>query len=200
MDFVDQLMWSATPAPGRWQRPVLYRAPSWSWCAIDCPVQISESDRSEKREENKLAHIEEAAVTLRGEDEFGEVTGGFLRIRCLLFQAGAFTQHHQRGSFQLGEYKFETHTTLDERPASSVRVPPDGMFYMPFDWHGHSQKHSVRGLILKKSHRQDADEYTRVGVFGWEWSNFLQWPIKEPGRIAFEHLRSHVPHQTIRLL
>jgi hypothetical protein len=36
MDFVNQLMWSATPAPRRWQRPILYRSLSWSWCAIDC--------------------------------------------------------------------------------------------------------------------------------------------------------------------
>jgi hypothetical protein len=89
------------------------------------PVQISESDRSEKREENKPAHIEEAAVTLGGEDEFGEVTGGFLGIvRCMLFQAEDLTQHHQQGSFQLlvGNHLSMKHSRLSMsgQPVRSV--------------------------------------------------------------------------------
>ena len=68
IDFFDQLMWatSGRSEPGRWKSPTFYRAPSWSWAAVDCPVEISETDRFMKKDENMLAHVEKVEVFLRG--------------------------------------------------------------------------------------------------------------------------------------
>ena len=79
--FLDQLMWGGQSSK---KRPEVYQAPSWSWCSVDCPVEVSEHDRARKGRRSTLAQIEAVKMALSGEDEYGQVTSGVLTVRCML--------------------------------------------------------------------------------------------------------------------
>lgn len=61
--------------------PSSYRAPSWSWAALNGPVKIH-FDRLDRRDKRYEALFLGGGVTSKGFDRFGEVTGGHLLIRA----------------------------------------------------------------------------------------------------------------------
>ncbi|KAL7945483.1 heterokaryon incompatibility domain-containing protein [Trichoderma barbatum] len=61
-----------------------WRAPSWSWASIDSPSGlgfIAPATRFSKSFEGK---IEAAECVVAGQDDFGQVTSGFIRLRAFL--------------------------------------------------------------------------------------------------------------------
>ena len=72
------LLWYALPDTSEGtSRAAVYRAPSWSWASIDGPLQFFEP----RSQINACCTILDAFVTLRTELDFGEVSGGDLRLR-----------------------------------------------------------------------------------------------------------------------
>lgn len=70
-----ELLWFCVE-PGN--KPVVYRAPSWSWAAVDSEISFDESyDHQEL-----WADVLEAHVTPQGEDPLGELRDGDLQIVC----------------------------------------------------------------------------------------------------------------------
>lgn len=61
------------PAPSR------YRAPSWSWASLDCPIRMTIYDTTKI---SPLAVIIDIHIELKGENPFGEVSGGWLKLRA----------------------------------------------------------------------------------------------------------------------
>lgn len=63
-------------------RPATYRVPSWSWAYVDGLVYFSNmSSLSGPASSSPLLKILEAHIELAGEDEFGQVSRGHLRVR-----------------------------------------------------------------------------------------------------------------------
>ncbi|PON25218.1 hypothetical protein TGAM01_v205904 [Trichoderma gamsii] len=76
---LEELLWMKT-SPPRYPRPEKFRAPSWSWAAIDGPVVPGYSLQA-FNEDDPECEILECDVTLKNTAlPFGEVTGGFLRL------------------------------------------------------------------------------------------------------------------------
>lgn len=79
VDLEVQLLWyNYAPGP----RPTAYCAPTWSWASTDGPVHVG-------RPSSTLPHIlhiktEEVATTLVGQDPFGQISSGFLRVKSRL--------------------------------------------------------------------------------------------------------------------
>ncbi|KAF4629849.1 hypothetical protein G7Y89_g8298 [Cudoniella acicularis] len=64
---------------GNIKRPLVYRAPSWSWASVDGPVRIRGGARPGERVCIQVLH---ARIVPKGANIFGEVSGGILRLGC----------------------------------------------------------------------------------------------------------------------
>lgn len=90
-DALDQLIWFADPGEGRDVRCIPYRAPSWSWASVDCPVLFPDPRNGlilSALESSKGMELEiiDCNVTPRSSVvPLGQVTSGQLRVRgCLI--------------------------------------------------------------------------------------------------------------------
>jgi hypothetical protein len=83
----SQLLWRVDPvfANGRFEypstRPDKYRAPTWSWAAVNTPQGITCGDITD---EEMLITVENPTVDLETDNEFGLVKGGQLYLRGVL--------------------------------------------------------------------------------------------------------------------
>jgi hypothetical protein len=179
-DMPRSLIWhrisSKKPAVGRLEEK---RAPTWSWAALDCPVDFREcpnpdlvSDSSLytqlveiKRENNKLQ---------QRHDEAGRLVGGELRLCGDLYQV-------KITRYGLDDYRF-----LDapfRRESSGGGIEPDIALgvedrivtILPIYWEagGKGVSGALRGLVLQPVPEQRSGWYERVGYFeyGYEGSD-----------------------------
>ncbi|KAF1849039.1 HET-domain-containing protein [Cucurbitaria berberidis CBS 394.84] len=85
-DIEAQLCWKATNP----RRRPSWRAPSWSWASIDGGV--SYKVRQSGILDDIYAHVLDAEMTFLGQNPFGEVSGGRLRIACSGMLAARFDE------------------------------------------------------------------------------------------------------------
>lgn len=76
-NIVEGLCWQSFGPPHT--RPKMYRAPSWSWASIDGLVAISSIGSWED-----LVEIVDVQVQVKGENPFGEVSGGSIELKAAL--------------------------------------------------------------------------------------------------------------------
>jgi hypothetical protein len=72
------LLWQAVGGARDCKPTAVYRAPSWSWACLDGLVGLTFEEEWE--EHWPLASVVEVHVDLKGQNPFGEVLGGFLKI------------------------------------------------------------------------------------------------------------------------
>ncbi|KAI9868469.1 MAG: hypothetical protein M1813_005913 [Trichoglossum hirsutum] len=75
---IEDLHWSSES----WVIPPRYRAPSWSWMSIDGPIFMP--DMKEKKMGQKCATVLDYHLELKGQNPYGELTGGWLKIEAPL--------------------------------------------------------------------------------------------------------------------
>jgi len=79
-----QLLWSVqaeSSQMGRIAKVTTYQAPSWSWASINAPVDdMYDEEVRKEAAKSPVAAVVEINVTRKDENEFGQITGGFLRI------------------------------------------------------------------------------------------------------------------------
>jgi hypothetical protein len=76
-DLMKELLWNVSPTQSA-RKPEKYRAPSWSWASIEGTIfSIYESAYGYGVH---IATVITSEVHIKGEYEFGEVTGGFIKI------------------------------------------------------------------------------------------------------------------------
>ncbi|RYP64793.1 hypothetical protein DL769_006538 [Monosporascus sp. CRB-8-3] len=80
-----QLCWRVTDPR---KRPP-WRAPSWSWVSVNGRVMYHRTQSGIL--DDTYAHVVDAEVTSLGDDPFGEVSGGWLRIGCSGMLAAQFS-------------------------------------------------------------------------------------------------------------
>ncbi|KAE9374152.1 HET-domain-containing protein [Stipitochalara longipes BDJ] len=81
----EQLCWRRWQSGPDVKRPA-WRAPSWSWAAVD--GKVIWSARQTTILETNHAHVLEASTTPYADDPFGQVTGGIIRLACSSMIAG----------------------------------------------------------------------------------------------------------------
>ena len=74
-DLISQMCWFI-PERSRHDRPTSYRAPSWSWAAVDGQIWWVYSPLAEY-----LCSFSDAHIDVASDDPFGQVQGGYIRVR-----------------------------------------------------------------------------------------------------------------------
>jgi hypothetical protein len=78
---LSDLLWEVNADKYARDRPLTYRAPSWSWASVECPIKYLPGWIESKRVTIVDFNIQRAP----GKSQFGSVTGGYLRLRGSLF-------------------------------------------------------------------------------------------------------------------
>lgn len=76
-NMIEGLSWQCIG--GRGSYPAEYRAPSWSWAAIDGDVSITALGNW-----HNVATVESVHVDVQGQNPYGEVAGGWIRLKAIL--------------------------------------------------------------------------------------------------------------------
>lgn len=149
-------------------RPQRYRAPSWSWAAREegvSPIHQVDEDKWSADPEILKVEILECEVELKNKDlPFGEVTGGFLKLKGRLKRAvvrygseydytwytgDAFSKGPNGEMVQIGMFDFDAKEHI-----------PEEIYIIPFIWD--AQKSFIYGIVVIKANK---DQYRRVAHF-----------------------------------
>jgi hypothetical protein len=169
-------------------RPLLkgYRAPSWSWASHNGRTSYLVGNKGSK--EIYVAEVLDAHTVLKGNDPFGQVTDGRIKIRSLLSK-GRVSCHNEADDFEtssewdglfesedswyfeaddLAESSRATNTLpmvfLDDNTSNSVD-PVESVYLLLIRMDRESDDvRNDRGLALKRI-SEDNSEYQRIGVF-----------------------------------
>jgi hypothetical protein len=79
-DLLVGLGWRVVSSSARFPHDPAYRAPSWSWAAVDTPVEWFFSRRGKKDKDYSIPIVKDIQVHALGQDEEGQVSGGYLLI------------------------------------------------------------------------------------------------------------------------
>ncbi|KAF3803851.1 hypothetical protein GCG54_00008353 [Colletotrichum gloeosporioides] len=79
----EALAWRVHPDSVCGRRPVDYRAPSWSWAAVDGKIRSS----TKSPNSDSLAEVMSAETTLLTDDETGQVTDGAITLQAAVLPA-----------------------------------------------------------------------------------------------------------------
>ncbi|PWY88537.1 HET-domain-containing protein [Aspergillus heteromorphus CBS 117.55] len=165
---VTDLGWRRASAGARgWgdagMRPSPYRAPSWSWASLDGRVSLGYRDygvenvgREEQEEDlEPLVEILTCEIETATNDPFGPVTGGNLRLECLL----ATIEVHE----DEGEFRFLFNNTWHVNP---------GRIFLTLDCTPSTHKLHCVPLYVTKTQSQSPSP-------GWAMSLLLLEPTGE---------------------
>jgi hypothetical protein len=145
-----------------------YIAPSWSWASVQSPVTVHFEPFVTDNNDEILVEVLEAEVDASGEDITGSVSGGYIKLKGFLRNAGCVVHPNGRGSLTTasGVELPDTYVWMDETGVfregnckrESVYCLPIRMWRTPAgDW-------PTEGLILKQMDL-DPGVFERVGRF-----------------------------------
>lgn len=186
-----------------------YIAPSWSWIAwtgrITPPLLLH--GPSEACKITPLAEVTNIELSYAREDTFGQLTGGWLRIRaisaaCSIYHDPTngggkyFVKHPFEGGLDFGETGMSldgvivpaTATLLDDR---NTPLPKSAEVLLMFQYHDERQPQGVMGIVIEPDEGSDGDSlrYRRIGAVHWEARRLpqhLQEKIETPSHCCEE--------------
>ena len=80
-DLLAGLGWRVVSDSARFPHDPVYRAPSWSWAAVDTPVDwFFARTGADQDEDNSIPIVKDIQVHSIGQDKEGQVSGGYLLI------------------------------------------------------------------------------------------------------------------------
>lgn len=180
---LSDLLWEVNVDKYVRDRPLTYRAPSWSWASVECPVKYLPGwIKSEK-----VTVIDIKIQRAPGNNQFGRVKGGFLRLQGKLFpDISVAFDAETRYSLRKRGLK-DTTPVASCTPDTRVRSADTQMelLCLPvgsyFDstramggWH-----YACRGLVLLVERNQPKGYYKRWGIFEATHSVFFNDPYNQ---------------------
>ncbi|MCJ1399894.1 hypothetical protein MMC11_003097 [Xylographa trunciseda] len=158
-------------------RPSVFRAPSWSWAAIDAPIHTS--FQLQGHSETVLAPIIEVQTSPVGEDHFGQVRDGRIILSGWLMLV---TFPQTKAVKQLKDYQSLPRMILGETSNAIFDVEEDDIgqdrLFLPLtfvDTEGESKlnrDYKIFGLLLSPIPSGERTQFTRVGYLSrsvpWE--------------------------------
>ncbi|KAL9616971.1 MAG: hypothetical protein Q9160_008198 [Pyrenula sp. 1 TL-2023] len=189
---LSELMWSvescekANGSPS--SRPSTYRAPSWSWAAVDGAGSGAVSNLT-----FPLASAHEAEVTpLIDHDDTGQIIAGHIRLQGCVITVKPYNIHSTTGAIRVT-------AAIDIGKASGrsdFLVAPDvrshsldlELYLLPIYANFMYNQLSISGLVLKRVGAIKTQLYRRFGTFlGWSKS---RWTTSDPPSHAEELVQS----------
>ncbi|KAE9396169.1 HET-domain-containing protein [Gymnopus androsaceus JB14] len=160
------LLWRSESGGGACTRPKEYRAPSWSWAAVDGLKSVWYIEESLSPD---VEHVEivDCKVTLKDHKvPFGEVTAGFLKVMGYLKEITLESNGIVRVKIEGGQEEVKIgHALSDAKEEWSEKT-----YVVPLLWSASTA--SVKGLIVVRA----ADgHYQRVGHFTGSDSKDIKW-------------------------
>lgn len=201
---IDGMLWQGL----RFRRVPQYRAPSWSWASGDgTPGMGLDMDYEE------IAEVLDANVTLKGEDPFGEVTGGWIKLRAPLEQLHlvlddwdpkARTSGHSlpkvctangnpKGTIASFDFAYRDHDAAEEAEKLVKSLEGVDIFalvlvkYLPWHAAGATGDGNYRSLIVRKVH--GTENYQRLG--------WLSCPKEDLGKRPEDQRKEDFPSLTL---
>jgi hypothetical protein len=155
----EGLLWQALGQVERARNPEQYRAPSWSWAALDGKIGYdSNMSISSRVPQTGDLQILEAHTELVGQSEFGSVRGGYLKV------LGSFRRENRD--------KFGTRDNLDNKIAISrfrtYRYLRVATYKAPGELKEHPERYCTCYLLLERW--KDNQSYQRIG-YAELWSD-----------------------------
>lgn len=148
-----------------------YRAPSWSWASGDGGAALP--SWFDLRKSSFCLSVDEVSVTLFTDDPFGQVSGGYLRVKCQAPTYGTACINNQKLRVTLNGFTIPESTVY---PDSSPHRLNEQIFYLPVLNIPAQRIHferNLRGLVLEQTGQ---GSFRRVGAFqvSHPWiNNFL---------------------------
>ena len=175
---LEQMLWCVhTYRSTRHSRPLVYRAPSWSWASSESEVDYGHVRKFCFYKKFALATVLRA-TTVPISDPHGAVSGGNLHIHGSLFKGTL--NFGQKLGYQLAQYSIPIYMrdemlflgSLDDPSHAQVLLGPDCTIYcLPLfagiDKHarsGGSIEYVMEGLLLSPTDVEPG-QYQRVGTF-----------------------------------
>lgn len=163
---VHQLLWEVESKQAV-QRPEEYRAPSWSWAAVDGEIRQPYGDRYYQQERTQVVSILSVEVLSQSGDKFLEIRSGSLRLAGLLSKA--YYHRVMRSARPMGRLVMNGDTIHEGVALLDLKLPDRNdrlMYCMPLlQWkHENNQQTYTRGLLLSPT-AQKSGVYARGGVF-----------------------------------
>ncbi len=178
--FIEQLLWyvnvrkQGNDQPSA--RPLVYRAPSWSWLSIDGRINFNITFQP------SLIEILEANVILADNDNpTGEVRHGVVSL-CALLKYANFRAAADQGKI------FELHDEDNNRKGSvalrfdEAAVRPTQSFCLAVRFESISRGDILQGLLLVPTGGKTM-EFNRVGYFETEDSKVHEWLIRSKNAV-----------------
>lgn len=221
-DLVNGLLWATRPVCEQIKKgvdlevktglPTRYRAPSWSWAAVDGPF-FSYSLPSYDGTHHRYFSVVDCFVTPCGRDELGEVSNGVLTLRGPLLDMSSFVYWHLSDMRRKGTHKriddivprllragediissnsFKQSFTIYFDGDSNRGLPGDSMGLSSF-WF---LRMAAKAFLVLKGRDEESDAardmaYKRVGLA------LAMWPTSEE---SCDRLFENCTDETIRIL
>jgi hypothetical protein len=169
-ELVQQLLWIRLLRPFVPEAPKsTYVAPSWSWASVEGPCAFSWKSSHKTQE---LVEVIDSKVQLKGGDPFGQVSDGFIRLRCHLLKGRLDNQKYTAAA--LGD-----HINLNtvERLKSLFFIPDVNLKmgrqdleldFVPVIYNEISSGGLTRALVLQPTHEAKG-QFRRVGIADSVW-------------------------------
>ena len=155
------LCWSVEPFHLRYgwtHRPSAYRAPTWSWASLDGEIKFIWPSK-----DTFPLEIIEADTTVLGQDPFGQVKGGWIKVSGLLYHATSSEETEIPGCERLRIL----HNQAGERVGSVVydidHTMPGPVACLPYSKSRQGGDYISHVIILRRT-GQSSDEYQRIGI------------------------------------
>jgi hypothetical protein len=166
-----QLCWFIHDPRPRPPRPK-WRAPTWLWVSTDGHVYYADQ-YSHKVQCPRVvcARTLDAGVTRVSEDEFGEVSDGWIRISCSYLLSGTIGEGAMETTFEHSPYhpfviSLDCKDDIDAQERGLVYVLPITATCLDFVRSASPAEHEdVLGLVLQRSEKVPG-AFRRIGLFG----------------------------------
>jgi hypothetical protein len=180
-ELVHQLLWRTNDNSIK-SRPVVYRAPSWSWASIERQVIY----RRKTNDDHVLYHIEDVHLTHATQDTTGRILSGWLQVRACLkptrltwhihAESNDLNQGHWDMLLDNADEKLHNGIMFDAHPLNHTSFDEDNaqdrLFYIPtMKWTRKSDLVAC-GLLLRVVDR-DEGVFERLGLIHDGWGKHL---------------------------
>ncbi len=169
---LGDLLWETNANKRIKKKPLSYRAPSWSWASVECPVKYLPGWINV----DKATVLEINVQNESGSSQWGRVTNGQLRIRGKLYAGFAAVLSANEWFLQKSNALIAS-CMPDERPdltnaQSKLFCLPIGSFFDSRRAMG-GRHCEFRGLVLSQENHYSRGHYKRWGIFEGKLSAFF---------------------------
>jgi hypothetical protein len=156
------LLWIVAGWKETFRRSRDYRAPSWSWAAVEGPVSWTYGPNVESliSQDDRFEFLSYDPSLYDDDMPFGKLSGGILRLRCCIVQLGSRREILEKAVDPENSIRFD-----DDEECPEDSQPIYGLLTGWKDDPSKNQTPVPVGLLLCQNEAKNDGSYQRVGIF-----------------------------------